>query len=200
MFFNFEPNLIVKFVGKVLFQILVPWLFCETEIRFLAAILKRKLFWLFFLADIWLFWVYAHMVQVSNQNSYGKVLKPPVIYRHDIRTSSCFSFCVVQSRKRGVYFIQSHYFHTLLMSHVSRVIRSTHVTLVSSGWLECPYVCIMGRTFRDCQISRWGRGGTQPPINGKVAIKSLFLYCVVRWRGSTLIRHSATCKLEPLSV
>ena len=40
------------------------------------------------------------------------------------------------------------------MSHMSHVIISTHVTLVSAEWLECPYVGINERTFRDCQIPR----------------------------------------------
>ena len=35
--------------GKVVFQILVTCLFCETKIRFLAALLKQNIFWSFFL-------------------------------------------------------------------------------------------------------------------------------------------------------
>ena len=40
--------------GRKVFQILVKWLF-----------------WL----ELWLFWVYAHMVQVLYRNSYEKALK-----------------------------------------------------------------------------------------------------------------------------
>ena len=47
--FNFETNFISK----------IPlWLFRQTKIRVLAAILKRNTFWPFSV-EIWLFWVYT---------------------------------------------------------------------------------------------------------------------------------------------
>ena len=76
MFFNFEPNFIEKFLWESgFFKFWSHDCFRETKIRFLAAILKRKHVLIVLFADIWLFRVYTHMVQVSYQNSYGKVLK-----------------------------------------------------------------------------------------------------------------------------
>ena len=75
MFFNFEANLIDYSFGKVVFQILVTWLFSRNENSFFGLHFETKHFLIVLFADIWLFWVYTHMVQVSYRNSYGKVLK-----------------------------------------------------------------------------------------------------------------------------
>ena len=55
MFSYFEPNFIEKFHWKVAFQIWSRDYFCETKIHFLAAILKRNIFLMFFFADLWFF-------------------------------------------------------------------------------------------------------------------------------------------------
>ena len=50
MFSYFEPNFIElkNSIGKVVFQIFCSHdFFCETKIRFLAAILKRNIFFIF---------------------------------------------------------------------------------------------------------------------------------------------------------
>ena len=48
VFMFFFPTLSQISLIFFFFQNLVTWLFCETSIRFLAAILKRNMFWLFF--------------------------------------------------------------------------------------------------------------------------------------------------------
>ena len=73
MFFNFEPNFIEKFLRKSGFSNFGH--VRKTKICFLAAILKQNVFLIVLFTDIWLFWVYTHMVQVSYRNSYRKVLK-----------------------------------------------------------------------------------------------------------------------------
>ena len=50
MFSYFEPNFIEKFYREsVFFKFWSRDYFRETKIRFLAAILKRNVFWMFFL-------------------------------------------------------------------------------------------------------------------------------------------------------
>ena len=65
--------------GKVVFQIWSRDFFQETIICFFGRHFETKHVLIVLFSDIWLFWVYAHMVQVSYRTSYGKGSKwtPP---------------------------------------------------------------------------------------------------------------------------
>ena len=72
MFFNLEPNFIKKLLRESGFS----------NFGHMIFLAKRKLFYfetkhflIVLFADIWLFLVYTHMLQISYRNSYGKVLK-----------------------------------------------------------------------------------------------------------------------------
>ena len=70
MFFNFEPNFIQKFLRESVFFFKF-WsrdFFHEAKNFFFGLHFKTKHFLIVLFADIWLFWVYAHMVQVSCRN------------------------------------------------------------------------------------------------------------------------------------
>ena len=49
MFFYFEPNFIEKFLWESVFSNFGHVTFRETKIHILSAILKRNIFWMFFL-------------------------------------------------------------------------------------------------------------------------------------------------------
>ena len=67
MFFYFEPTGV--------FQILVKWLFWRNEIRFWAAILKRNIFWMFFLLIYGYFRCIHDMCKFRTEIPTGKNLK-----------------------------------------------------------------------------------------------------------------------------
>ena len=49
---------------------------------------------------------------------------------------------------------------------------STHFTLVSAEWMECPDVGITEGTYRDCQVSGGFQGITRFPNTGRLEIES----------------------------
>ena len=75
MFSYFKPDFIEKFLWEsCCFKFWSPDYFCETKIRFLAAILKRNIFECSFCWFMVVLGVYRY-AQVSYRNSCGKVLK-----------------------------------------------------------------------------------------------------------------------------
>ena len=87
--------------GKVVFQIWSRDSFRETKFCFLTVILKRNIFWSFFLLIYFFFGgVYTHMVQVqvSYKNFYGKVLKNDGI-QVDPHTHTHTHLCTNRSEK-----------------------------------------------------------------------------------------------------
>ena len=68
--------------------------FSRNENSFFDRHFETEPFLIVRFADIWLFFVYAHMVQVSYQNSYGKTLKnvwvqvaPPPCAQTEVKSS-----------------------------------------------------------------------------------------------------------------
>ena len=68
MFFNFEPNFIEKFLWKSGFSNFGHVTFLRNENSFFGRHFETKHFLIVLFADIWLFWVHTHMVQVSYRN------------------------------------------------------------------------------------------------------------------------------------
>ena len=85
MFSYFEPNYIEKAIGKVFVFFLFVCCFFFSNLGYVIIFAKRKFvfgrhfetqhFLNVIFADLWLFYVYTGIVQVSYRNSYGKVPK-----------------------------------------------------------------------------------------------------------------------------
>ena len=71
MFFDFDPKFIEKFLWESGFSNFGH----VTVFSFFGRHFETKNFVIVLFADIWLFWVYTHMVQVSYRNSYGRYSK-----------------------------------------------------------------------------------------------------------------------------
>ena len=51
-----------------------------------------------------------------------------------------------------------------------------YITLVSTGWVDCPDVGIDEWTYRDCKVSGGFEGSTRSPNTGRLDIKYLVPY------------------------
>ena len=77
MFSYFEPNFIEKFLWKSGFSILAKIEMMRNKNLLFGRHLKRYnifSFFFFFFAELWIFLAHTYMVQISLQNSGGKVV------------------------------------------------------------------------------------------------------------------------------